>query len=102
MLIAERDAQQWLARLQRQPLFDLVARKFELVLVLIHTRAVVVDDCGIRGVEPQRRVELIERLLVKAVDAQRQSGHQVDVPVVCGGLEKLFDSVARRLLFTTR
>ena len=99
MLIAERDAQQGLARLQREAFFDLVAGEFELVLVLIDAGAVVVDDGGVGGVQAQRSIELVERLLVQAVDAQREAGNEMDVPVVGGGLQQVLDAVAGGLLF---
>ena len=101
-MVAERDAQQRLARLQREALLDLVAGELELVLILIDARAVVVDDGGIGGVQAQRDVELFERFVVEAVDAQREAGDQVDVPVVGGGGQQVFDAVAGGFLFAAR
>ena len=102
LLVAERDAQQRLARLQREAFLDLLAGQFELVLILVDARAVVVDDGGVRRVEAQRGVELVERLLVEAVDAQGHAGDEVDVPVVGGGLEEVLDAVAGGLFFAAR
>ena len=53
LLVAEGDAQQRLARLQGEALFDLLAGQFELVLILVDARAVVVDDGGVGGIESQ-------------------------------------------------
>ena len=71
LLIALRDPQQRLPRLQRQPLFDLVGGQLQLVLILIDPRAMVVDHRRVRRVLPQRDVELLQRLFVQPVDAQR-------------------------------
>ena len=49
LLVAERNAQQRLARLQREAFLDLVAGQLELVLILVHARAMVVDDGGVDG-----------------------------------------------------
>jgi hypothetical protein len=102
LLVAERDAQQRLARLQREALFDLVAGQLQLVLVLVDAGAVVVDHRGVGGVQAQRGVELLERLVVHAVDAQGLAGDEVDVPVVGGGLQQVLDAVAGGLFFAAR
>ena len=54
------------------------------------------------GVELERAAELVERLVVHAVAAQRDAGHHVHVPVVGRAGEQVGDAVARRLLFAAR
>ena len=54
------------------------------------------------GIELERAVELVERLVVHAVAAQREAGDHVHVPVVGRGGEQVGDAVARRLLFAAR
>ncbi len=54
---------------------------------------------ALRRVEAERGVELVERFLVHAVDAEGLAGDEVDVPVVGGGLEEVLDAVAGGLFF---
>ena len=44
LLVAERDAEEGLARLEGEAFFDLIGGELELVLVLVDAGAVVVDD----------------------------------------------------------
>ncbi len=99
LLIAERDAEQRLARLEGQALFDLVGGKLHLVLVLVDAGAMVVDHRGVGRVHAEGGIELVEGLLVHAVDAEGDAGDHADVPVVAGGLQKMLDAVAGGLFF---
>jgi hypothetical protein len=102
LLIAEGDSEEGLAGFEGEAFLDLVAGELELVLILVDAGAVVVDDGGVGGVEAERGVELVEGLLVEAVDAEGEAGDEVDVPVVGGGLEEVLDAVAGGLFFSAR
>ncbi len=86
VLIGARDAQHGLPRFQRQSLLDLFAGQLELVLILVHAGAVVVDDGSVGWAEAKGNAELLQRLFVLTVAAQRHAGDAMDVPVVRGGL----------------
>ena len=102
LLVAERDSKQRLTRLKREALFDLVGGQLHLILVLIHTGAMVVDHGRVRRVHAQRGIELLECLVVHAIDAQRLARDKPDIPIIACGLEKVFDAVAGGLLFAPR
>ncbi len=99
LLVAERDAEERLARFEGKTFFDLVGGELELVLILIDAGAVVVDHRGVGGVHAERGVELVQGLVVHAVDAEGDAGDHADVPVVAGRLEEVFDAVAGGLFF---
>ena len=87
LLVAERGAEKRLARFQGETFFYFVGSQFELVLILVDAGAVVVDHCRVGGVHAQGGVELVEGLVVHAVDAKGDAGDHADVPVVAGSLE---------------
>ena len=89
-------------RLQRQPLFQLVAGQLDLILIVIHTRPMVVENRRIRGVQLQRPAELKQRLVVHPVAAQRHPGHHMHVPVIGRSRQQVRDSVARGFFFSAR
>jgi hypothetical protein len=101
LLVAERGAEERLAGFEGETFFDFVGGQLELVLILIDAGAVVVDHCGVGGVHAERGIELIEGLVVHAIDAKGDAGDHADVPVVACGLEEVFDAVAGGLFFAT-
>ena len=60
----------------------------------------VIDHRRIRGVQPQRRIELVQRLFIHAVDPQRQPRHQMHVPVIPRRLQQVLNAMPRALFFT--
>ena len=91
-----------MARFQRETLLELVAGQFDLILVVVDARAMVVEDRRVGGVQLESAVELQQRFVVHAVAAQREAGHHVDVPVVGCAREQVRDAVTRRFLFAAR
>ena len=102
LLITGGSAQQRMARLQRQAFFQLVAGQLDLILIVIDSCAMVVEDRGVGRVQLERAHELVQRFFVHAVSAQRNSGHHVHVPIVGRAGQQAGNAVPRRLLLAAR
>jgi len=87
------------ARLERQPLLQLLLGQLQLVLVLVDARAVVVDRGRIGGVQLQGPVELRQGVLVHPVQPQGDAGNGVNAPVIRARAQKLLDAMTGALLF---
>ena len=102
LLIARRRAQQRMPRLQRQAFFKLIAGQLDLILIVVHAGAMVIENRRVGRIQFECAAEFGQCLVVHAVAAQRQASDHVHIPVIRGAGEQVGDAVARRLLFAAR